>query len=344
MRVTDFSECLSGYLSVYLPSKRNMSENTIQSYCDTFRLFLLYCRDVEGRKIERLCFKEIDIHLIEGFLDWLEEERCCGAQTRNQRLAALRAFFRYAQAEFPEYMSLCQKIASVPRKKTSAPEIGYLSIDVIRNILKQADAQTAKGRRDLVLLSVLYDTGARVSEIVELSVKDVRLEHPAQIKLFGKGRKVRWVPLTERTISLLKGYFTENDLRDVSSRERPLFVNKFGHRLTRAGVSYILRKYFDMAKSSAAWMPDSISPHVFRHSKAVHLLQAGINLIYIRDLLGHVDVSTTQVYCQVDVEMKRAALQSIEDTPIPCKIPVWEKNSDLMEWLSAFGRNKKKQI
>jgi len=344
MGATDLSECLSGYLSVYLPGKRNMSENTIRSYCDTFRLFLLYCRDVEGRKIERLRFKDIDLRLIEKFLDWLEEERHCSISTRNQRLAALRSFFRYAQAELPEYMSLCQKIAAVPPKKTPPPEIGYLSIDIIRNILRQADAQTAKGRRDLVLLSVLYDTGARVGELVGLSAKDVRLELPAQIKLFGKGRKTRWVPLTERTVSLLKDYFAENGLESIADGERPLFVNKFGSRLTRAGVSYILRKYFNRAKTTVAWMPDSVSPHVLRHSKAVHLLQAGVNLIYIRDLLGHVDVSTTQVYARADVEMKRAALQNIEDSPVPCEIPVWEKDADLMEWLSAFGKNKKKQV
>lgn len=336
MKTTDFAKCLSDYLSDYLPARRNVSENTINSYCDTYRLLLVYCRDVAGMKVERISFSDITKDVIESFLDWLSEHRCCSVSTCNQRLAALRSFFRYAQIEYPMNLASFQRILQTPMKKAPIVTVSYLTAETLQVILSQPDMSSCEGRRDMVLLSTLYDTGARVQELVDLSFRDVRLDHPAKVRLTGKGRKTRDVPLMDMTASLLRNYITERRAMNVSTEDTPLFCNRRGNRLTRAGVTYILKKHYDSAKSQISGVPSSVSPHIMRHSKAMHLLQAGINIFYIKDLLGHADISTTEVYAHADIEMKRKALEAISTPPIPNTLPSWSKNENLLSWLDNF--------
>ena len=334
MRTTDFSKHLTAYLSQYLPGQRNLSRNTIQSYCDTFRLLLLYCRAAKKMNIEKLTLNQLDKPLIEGFLQWLREERHSSLSTVNQRLAVIRAFFDYVQMEEPQMLFECQKIKNIPFKKAPKPPVVYLTTDALQTVLSLPDSSTRGGRRDLTLLSLLYDSAARVQELADLRVKDIRLEAPACVSLFGKGQKTRTVPLMKQTVSLLEKYISDEKLDPRSESDTSLFRNRQNHALTRAGISYILCKYVGVARNSISDIPTHVTPHILRHTKAMHLLQAGVNLIYIRDFLGHADVKTTQVYATAEFEVKRKAL---EEASSKIQLPVhpsWEQDSNLMDWLT----------
>jgi integrase/recombinase XerD len=223
MKPTDFSVHLTNFLTHYLAAQRNVSPNTIKAYRDVFTLLLRFCRDVRGIAPERLRLEQLDVSLVEAFLDYLERERKSSPQTRNHRLAALHAFFRYVQAEEPARMLQCQKILAIPLRKHARPTVNYLSKEELAEILAQPDLRTPEGRRDAVLLSVLYDAGARVQELVDLSVGDVRLDPPAQLRLLGKGRKMRAVPLMGNTVQLLRDHIQENRLGGPEQFDKPLF-------------------------------------------------------------------------------------------------------------------------
>jgi len=334
MKVTDFAGYLSKYLTSYLPGQRNLSPHTIASYRDTFRLLLTFCRDDKGICPESLTLAHIDDDLVREFMAWIESVRKCSIATRNQRLAAIHAFFRYVQALAPEKILVYQRILAIPLKRTGTPHISYLTQDALESILRQPDRHTAAGRRDLVLLAVLYDSGARVSELTELLVRDVRLAQPATITLKGKGRKVRHVPLMGRTASLLSDYMKERRLE----LDFPLFFNSRRQKLTRAGVSYIIGKYVKVANKHGALLPNKVSPHVLRHTKAMHLLQANVNLVYIRDFLGHVSVTTSEIYARADNRMKRLALEKAYSLPTSDNLPHWQDDSDLLSWLQGLCR------
>lgn len=334
MKNKEFAECLTQYFSVYLPGVKNVSVNTIYSYRDTFSLFLTYCRDIEKRNVSKLEFNDIDAALIRRFLDWLSSERSNSVSSQNQRLAAIRSFFRYAQCEFPQHFALTSKILDIPFKKSANPGIGYLRKTTLTELLSLPDQSTPQGRRDFALLCLLYDTGARVQEIVDLKISDVRLDSPAVVKLTGKGRKTRTVPLMSETGKIMREYLASRDHR---SPDEPLFLNRQRQKLTRSGVAYIVSKYAHQMTG----LDSPISPHTFRHTKAMHLLQADINMIYIRDLLGHSDVKTTEVYARADTEMKRRALEKL-DSSLPHqpqqKQAPWLNDSELLGWLNGLGR------
>jgi len=328
MKPTDFAKHLANYLSSYLPGQRGMSAHTIRSYRDTFSLFLGFCKDVKNIRIERFTLNHFNKALIEEFLRWLETERGNGIATRNQRLATIHAFCRYVQTEEPGQLLQCQEIMAISFKKQPKTHIQYLSAQEMTEIFARPDLNTSTGRRDLLLLSLLYDTGARVSELIDLKVRDVRLDDFPVAKLNGKGNKVRHVPLMKKTAALLKDYLAENRLNRPEKYDYPLFFNRQHQKLTRPGVTYILQKYTDGNK---------VTPHVLRHSKAMHLLQAGVNIVYIRDLLGHVDIATTETYAKADTEMKRAALEKVYKDLTPSGTPTWNNDAGLMDWLHNLG-------
>ena len=339
MKKANFSVLLSSFLSDYLPNKKNVSSNTISSYCDTFRLFLIYCRDEQRLSIEKLSIDDLSLDLIHNFLSWVEIDRKCSISTRNQRLAAIHAFFKYVQAERPQSLLLCQKILNIPSKRKSKPSIKYLTSNEIKLILEQPNTSNTRGRRDLIILSLLYDTGARVQELVDLSVRDIRLDYPTKVHLTGKGRKSRTVPIMKATTELLKKYLNEQGLLSAGKLDYPLFFNQQRNRLTRAGVTYILKKYVEQAASISPLITNDVTPHILRHSKAMHLLEAGVNIIYIRDLLGHVDVSSTEIYARASNEMKREALEKLTTIDVP-SVPSWTTDSDLLSWLKDFGKTR----
>ena len=336
MKPTDLSVHLTGFLSHHLAAQRNLSPNTIRAYRDTFTLLLRYCRDQRGMPLERLCLKQIDVPLVEAFLDHLEHDRHASIRTRNYRLAALHAFFRYVQSEVPDHLLQCQRIIAIPLRRHPRTTVGYLAKDDLAKVLAQPDTRTRGGRRDAVLLSVLYDTGARVQELIDMSAGDVRLEPPAQIRLFGKGRKMRAVPLMDATARLLRDHLRESDLDQPERFEQPLFQNRQGGRLSRWGVRYILDKHVQAVRNAHPAFTQSVTPHTLRHTKGMHLLQSGVSLEIIRDFLGHEHVLTTQIYARANLEMKRKALARVADDSAFPDVPSWKKDSTLLEWLRSL--------
>src|SRR3990167_11153055 len=336
MKPTDFAKYLTDFLSVYLPTQKNVSKNTIHSYRDTFKLLLRYCQDVKGLPVERLTLERLDSQWITDFLDWLEEDRKCSISTRNQRLAALHSFFRYVQAEEPAGMFHFQKITAIPIKRVKRTVVEYLSHEAIKLLLSQPDKHTLKGRRDLTLMSVLYDTGARVQELIDIKVRDVILQDPATIILTGKGNKIRRVPLMKNTVALLKAYILDHQLAQPWRNEEPLFINYQHRKLTKEGIAFIIAKYVQSARQLSSIIPIKIKPHMLRHSKAMHLLQAGVNLIYIRDFLGHVDIKTTEIYAKADTETKRKAIENLYPDLIDSNLPDWNQDQALLSWLSSL--------
>lgn len=336
MKPTDFSVHVTSFLTHYLAAQRNVSPNTIKAYRDVFTLLLRFCRDVQGIAPERLRLEQIDVSLVEAFLDYLERERRSSPRTRNHRLAALHAFFRYVQAEEPDRMLQCQKILAIPQRRHARPMVAYLSKEELAEILAQPNLRTPEGRRDAVLLSILYDTGARVQELIDLSVGDVRLDPPAQVRLLGKGRKMRAVPLMQNTAQLLHDHIHENHFDRPEQFDTPLFRNARNQRLSRSGIRYILHKYLVRARSKCPSLDRTVSPHTLRHAKGMHLLQSGISLEMIRDFLGHVDVKTTQIYARANLEMKRNALEKISEPSLVPSIPSWQQNKNLLDWLRSL--------
>jgi integrase/recombinase XerD len=338
MKSLTLAPYVSAFLNEHLPIQRNISENTLKSYRDTFVLFLRFCRDVKHWNPDGIKLEALDAALVFEFLESLEKDRHCSVATRNHRLASLHSFFRYVQAEVPELLGQYQRILAIPSPRHPRPPIQYLSQEDMANILAQPDSQTRLGRRDRVLLSLLYDSGARVQEIIDLVARDVRLEAPAQVRLTGKGRKTRIVPLTSNMAELLSGYMREQDLFDRQNAFVLVFPNRFGAKLSRSGIRHILQKYARMAGVLLPGRKRQMSPHVLRHSRAMHLLEAGTPLIVIRDFLGHVDINTTETYARADLEMKRQAMAKVK----PCLPGVesrpakWQGDKRLLEWLRSL--------
>lgn len=334
MKPTNFAKYLTEFLSVYLPTQRNVSKNTIYSYRDTFKLLIKYCQEIKNIPAERITLDVLSSNLLTEFLEWLETVRKCSISTRNQRLAAIHSFFRYVQAEEPSGLFHFQKVISIPSKKTMKTVVEHLIPEAMKLLLEQPDRGCQKGRRDLTLLSVLYDSGARVQELIDIKVRDVILETPAVILLYGKGNKTRRVPLMKNTVSLLERYLIENRLDKSWKNDYPLFTNNQQNKLTKEGVAYIISKYVELARRTSTIVPAKVKPHMFRHSKAMHLLQAGVNLIYIRDFLGHVDIKTTEIYARADTETKRKAIENAYPDLVDDNLPDWNKDEALINWLS----------
>lgn len=340
MKQTDFARILTRYLTDFLPGQRNVSSNTIKSYRDTLKQLLLYLQEEHGIRPKYITFSDINADKIKGFISWLEITRNVCINTRNQRLAAIHSFYRYAQTECPELLYESQRILGIPFKKRQHSTINYLTKDILKFLLEQPDISTKKGRRDLAMIVTLYDTGARVQELIDLKGADVRLTKPAIITLTGKGNKKRCVPLMDKTCNVLQKYMEENHLLENGRQQSWLFHNSQYQPFTRPGITYILEKYFEMAKKNhpEAVFPEAIHPHMIRHTKALHLLESGVNLIYIRDLLGHVSVTTTEIYLRADTEFKRTALESVYPEVVSKDIPAWTENIELLHWLEEFCR------
>ncbi len=339
---TDFAKYLSRFLSEYLPHERNMSPNTISSYKDTFIQFINFMNVDKGVKIEKLTLSRLTKENVLDFLAWVLEKRKCSIATRNYRLAAIHSFILFLQYEDIVRLEQWQKVLSIKAMKIEVKSINYLSVDAIKLLLEQPDVTTSKGKRDLALLALMYDTGARVQEIIDLSPKSLYMAStPYSIRIVGKGKKSRVIPLMAEQVFILKQYMNDNRLFEQCRTEYPLFFNNHGDRFTRAGITYILKKYLDMARTiNKDLIPSVISCHSIRHSKAMHLLQAGVNIIYIRDILGHCSVQTTDIYARIDSKYKNEALEkSYRNTTPECdKDRIWENNDSLLEWLKKFGK------
>ncbi len=336
MKPTDFAKHLTEFFSAYLLNQKNVSHNTICSYRDTFKILINYCQEIKKIPVERITINMFSSEWLIDFLDWLETNRKCSISTRNQRLAAIHSFFRYIQAEEPTGILNFQKIIAIPIKKAKKTIVDYLTVEAIKLLLEQPNKHTKKGRRDLTLISLLYDSGVRVQELIDIRIRDLNLQNPAVITVTGKGNKTRRIPIMQNTASLLQNYIIENKLDKLCKNENPLFINSQHHKLTKEGIAYIIAKYVESARKTSTIVPSKVKVHMFRHSKAMHLLQAGINLIYIRDFLGHVDLKTTEIYAKADTEMKRKAIENVYPDLIDSSLPDWNKDQALLTWLAEL--------
>ena len=334
MMATDFAVLLHRFLTSHLAGLRGCSPNTIASYRDTFKLLIAWFRDCRSIPPDKLTLERIDADAITAFLDWLEAERRNSISTRNQRLAAVSSFFRWLQSQDPTRMAGCQDILAVPAKRKAQPSVNHLTIEQTRRLLVQPDRSTRRGRRDATLLATLYDTAARVQEFADLTVRDIRPQPPALAVLTGKGRKTRHVPLGDNTAALLNAYLTEHGLDQPGHDDHPLFTNQHRNKLSRGGIAWIIGKY--QARAGDPALAADLSPHVLRHSKAMHLYEAGVPLPYIRDILGHVDLTTTEIYARASTEAKRKALEATYTEIVTDELPEWNHDTVLLTWLASL--------
>lgn len=338
MKRHDFSEELSLFLKDYLPEQKNVSPNTAASYSTALKQMLEFAKFQRGIEPSKFRFRDMTETFILEYLEWIETSRGCSTATRNQRLAAVHSFVKYADHECPDSLYEFVKILKIPYKKTSERPVQYLSTDDMALILRQPDTGTAKGRQHRAILSLLYDSAGRAQEIADLKVRNF---FPIQKKilLVGKGRKAREIPLTSNTVEILRAHLRERHLLDMDKKDRPLFVNHQRKKLTRAGIAYILNKYAAEARVFSLTIPEKITPHVLRHTKAMHLLQSGVPLHVIQDILGHSDIITTERYAHADLSMKQQALESSEQIKLdPPDEPDPFEDTDMIEWLNAYAR------
>lgn len=327
-----FPYYLTHFFTIYLLNQRNVSINTIKSYRDTFKIMFMFCKEKKNIEICNITFNIISKEFVMEFLDYLENTKNNSISTRNQRLAAIHAFCRFVQMEEPMHMDNLQKILDISFKKTTQNVVDYLSPEAIKILLEQPDITTLKGFRDLVIMSLLYDTGARVQELIDIKIKDVKIDSTSTIILHGKGNKIRKVPIMNNTKKLLNEYLKSSN----KNPEENLFESRCNKKFSRKGICYIINKYAEQAHQQSPAVPKNIHPHMFRHTKAMHLLQSGVNLIYIRDFLGHVDIQTTEIYAKYDTETKRKAIENAYPDLIQSKIPNWKEDSDLLKWLNTL--------
>ena len=337
MRTTDFARLLTEFLKIYLPGKRGLSENTIMSYRDTFRSMLRFAEEEYDIQAERLTINDITEEFVYHFMRWLSEKRGNSPSTKRQRLAAIHVFINFLITRHPENLLEYQKILDIKIRERNQQNIGYLTPDEMLTVLAAPDLSDRFGRRDLALLALMYDSAARVQEICDLTVGNLRLQKPPTVTIAkGKGQKSRVVPLMPETAHTLEQYLNENSLNTPTEYSRPLFCNHQRGKLTRAGVTYVLKKYCNMIRRTNPTLPD-VSPHIFRHSKAMHMLKAGTDLIYIRDFLGHSQLATTEVYAKADSDMKREAIERVSFNLSP-NLPDWTEDVSLMQMLTEICR------
>jgi site-specific recombinase XerD len=302
---------ITDFFTLYLSNEAGLSENTIKSYRDTFILYFRYLDENGICKPRKLELSVFTVDNVSKFLDWLEMQRQCRISTRNQRLAALKSFSNYVIRRMPENCGACQSILRIRVKKAPQATVDYLPADAIALLMAQPDKNTSKGIRDLAILSLMYESASRVQELIDIKYGDISFRMPNTVKLTGKGNKSRVIPISSNVASIINAYAIcskRNNSVDV------LFVNRRGEKLSRSGVSYILNKHMQTARIDQQDMfRKKIHPHVLRHSKAMNLLENGVNLIYIRDFLGHASVTTTETYIRCNPEIKRKYIEQSAD-------------------------------
>lgn len=309
----DLPKLLQRFFCDYLTEQRDCSRCTIQSYRDTLRLLLQFLAGHLKRPVERLTLTDLSSNHLLKFLDHMERVRNNGPRTRNQRLAAIRSFLRYAGRNAPDSMPIVQQALAIPRKRYERRLFDFLTAEEMEALLQTPPADRWSGRRDRALFLAMYNTGARVSEIVAARVGDVAWGRPGRLRLHGKGRKERVVPLWRKTTVSLRDWIRHNKL----ATDSPLFPNADGEAMTRSGVEKRLTVAANQAANQCATLRDKhVSPHVLRHTTAMHLLQAGVDLTVIALWLGHENPATTHLYMTADLEMKAKALSQLQEPPV----------------------------
>ncbi len=327
----------------YLAGAKGLSTNTIISYRDTLKLFLRFGAQQRKKAVNRLNIEDLDEGMVLVFLDHLQNNVGNSITTRNARLAGIRTFFGFVGAEEPSLLQLCQRIRSIPVKRDQHKTIEYLDAQEMQAILDSIDIQSRTGPRDKALLLTMYNTGARVQEIVDLSIGDLRVEPPGQLKLIGKGRRQRACPLWPETMDAIKNYLQNRHPK--ASNNEPLFLNVNGTPITRFGIGYIITKYAKRASKQCHTLhKKTVGPHTFRHSTAMHLIQAGNDINMVRLWLGHADINTTHIYVEIDMDMKQKILNTTrppQSDKVKAKYSKW-KDPDILKWLDELTKRSEK--
>lgn len=336
MEFNDFSKALKKFMTYYLPTIRSASARTIDSYRYTFILFLDYMNSVQHKEPSMVTIQDINHSNVTSFLAWLETVKGNKANTVNQRHAAISCYCRFLGHEYPEYLLDMNNTLAIPYKKAESKAISYVSKEGVELITSLPNIETGDGLRDKLILCLLFSTGVRVSELIQIRVRDVSLSQPRSILIHGKGGKDRFVPIAKQYIPLFRKYFEINELDLSVNHSQWLFKNHQHLQLSRQGVDYILKKYAALArKEKPTLFSRSISPHVARHSVAMNLLESGVPLLYIRDLLGHSSVVTTEVYARASETAKCRAIEKASAAFFPKEEPKWKKEGDILSWLKS---------
>jgi len=333
MNPSPFPQLLHAFFHDWLVQQRNVSHRTVLSYRDSWRLFLRFVAVEKGRSVAKLCLTDLTAVEVLAFLENIEQVRKSSIGTRNCRLSAVHSFFNFVADREPLAVAQCAAIMRIPTKQAPEPEVRDLDENEITAILTQPDRSKPEGQRDHALLALLYNTGARIQEALNLSPRDFRWDTPFQVRLFGKGRKARTCPLWPETVALLKALLR----RQPRGEDEPVFVNRYGHQLGAAGVRFKLKQYVLAAAQKVPSLTGKrVSPHTFRHAAAVSLVTAGVDVTIIRSWLGHASLNTTNIYARANLETKRKALEKVEPSARPAKPPRWKREVELLEWLDSL--------
>lgn len=334
---TDLGRELVRFFEEFLPGQRGLSPNTVRSYRDAMLLLLQFAASDAKRPVDRLQVSDLTAERVAAFLNHLQSERSNGIATRNARLGAIHVFARFLAARMPEALGTLQRVIAVPYKRGAREvPIEYLERAEIEAVLQSIDRSSTLGRRDYALFALMFNTGARVQEALDVRRRDVRLDVPPQVRLHGKGNKVRLCPIWPVTAKLLRAYIDELPACDGDPADVLLFTNARGQPLTRFGVRYLLRRYVAAAAKVVPSLRDkSIHPHSLRHSTAIALLKSGVDFATISQWLGHAGLNTTMRYARADIDLKRQAIaQVFPDALAPPRGGRFQPDGrDLVGWL-----------
>jgi site-specific recombinase XerD len=332
-----FFKYVRGFLTVFLPKNKCYSKNTIKAYRDTINLFRKFLWEEKATPFTNISFDMINHNVIYEFLAWLQNTRDCEASTKHYRLAALKSFLQYCALEDPALMAIYLDIQKVRLQKVVRNRVEYMSETALKILLEQPDPNTQCGLRDRFFMILLYDTGARIQEILDLKLKDIHLnDQTPSIYLTGKGNKTRAVPLMDKTIGHLHEYMKIFHPDGYLKNDQYLFytlIKGLKGKMSDDNVSCFLKRYAGSAHQACSEVPLRMHAHLFRHTRAMHLYQAGIPLSYIKDFLGHVSINTTDIYASTDTSMMRAALEKInkgDDEQTSKVVPVWQDNEEMI--------------
>jgi site-specific recombinase XerD len=321
----------------YLPEQKCLSKNTIKSHRLCLKMFVNYLSGEKGIKKSKITFSVIEKQMIVGFLKWLQDVHGCSQASRNQRLSVLRSFFGYAGELDVAQVALEQEIRRIPIPRQRRNVVEYLSENALKAVLRQPDINRKNGRRDRFFMSLMYDTGARVSELLDLKICNLKMDtaHPVAY-LRGKGDKMRCVPVAmERTAELYKAYMREfHPDAEPTSKELLFYTNlkDMRHRMSATTVGMFMKKYGDSAREKCKEVPERVHPHQLRHTRAIHLYRSGVPLNLVGEQLGHADPITTKIYAYADAEMKRKAIEKANQHhgDLISEVPVWEDDDDMI--------------
>jgi site-specific recombinase XerD len=333
MKATPLPQLLHAFFHDWLAQQRNVSHHTVVSYRDSWRLFLRFVAAQKTKPVAKLSLSDLTEVEVLAFLQHLEQARKSSIGTRNCRLSALHSFFSFVADREPLATAQCAAVLRIPTKQAPRPEVHDLDEDEITAILAQPNRSKLEGQRDHVLLALLFNSGARIQEALDLTPQALRLESPFHVRLLGKRRKERICPLWPETVELLKAFLK----RKPRQENERIFVNRYGGPLGASGVRFKLKQYVAAAVEKVPSLAGKrVSPHKFRHATAISLVTAGVDVTVIRDWLGHASLDTTNIYARANLEAKRKALEKVDPSVRPGKPPRWKRETELLEWLDSL--------